>query len=82
VYRSKVVLVQRCEMRAALSVDMQRTSAELRERVARINATFGDVIDYEEAPSYSPTYRIGLFHRADVLLQVRCSWGQLAIAWT
>ncbi|RYG50448.1 hypothetical protein EON66_11840, partial [archaeon] len=47
VYRHKVVLVQRCEMRQTLCADMKRTSAELRERVARIRNTYGDVIDYE-----------------------------------
>lgn len=52
-----------------MSEDMLKTSAELRDRVAKIRATYGDVVDYEEAPSFSPTYRMGLFHRADVLLQ-------------
>lgn len=65
----QVVLVQRCEMRGAMNEDMVKTSAELRDRVAKIRATYGDVVDYEEAPSFSPTYRMGLFHRADILLQ-------------
>lgn len=69
VYRQQVVLVQRCELRYALSADALHTSQELRSRVALINATYGPVIDYEEALSYSPGYRVGLFHRADILLQ-------------
>lgn len=68
VYRQKVVLVQRCELRHALSPDIQKTSLELRSRVAQINSIYGPVVDYEEAPSYSPMYRVGLFHRADILL--------------
>ncbi len=35
VYRSKLVLVQRCERRGALPADMERTSKELRDRVVR-----------------------------------------------
>lgn len=69
VYRGNVILVQRCELRHALISDVQKTSAELRGRVAQINATYGPVVDYEEAPSYSPMYRVGLFHQADVFLQ-------------
>jgi trehalose-phosphatase len=69
VYRQQVVLVQRCELRYALSADALHTSQELRSRVVLINAKYGPVIDYEEALSYSPGYRVGLFHRADILLQ-------------
>jgi trehalose-phosphatase len=69
IYRDKVVLVQRCEMRDALVADMQKTSQEIRERVDKIRSAYGNVIDYEESASYSPTYRVGLFHRADILLQ-------------
>jgi trehalose-phosphatase len=69
VYRQQVVLVQRCELRYALSADAIHTSQELRSRVTLINSTYGPVIDYEEALSYSPGYRVGLFHRADILLQ-------------
>ena len=52
-----------------LTEDARRTSAELRERVARIRSTYGDVIEYEERPFYPPTARAALFHAADVLLQ-------------
>lgn len=71
VYRDRVVLIQRCERgRFALTADMEKTSEELRKRVKLINQQYGPVIDYEEAPAYSPTYRIGLFHRADILMQL------------
>ena len=70
VYRNKVVLVQRCESALiALPADVSRTSRELRERVKTINATYGPVIDYEVSHTYSPSYRMGLFHAATVLLQ-------------
>jgi trehalose-6-phosphate synthase/trehalose-6-phosphatase len=89
VYRRKVVLVQRCEVRGALARDAEVTSRELRERVADINATYsaeagGPVVDYEERPYYSPQYRVGLFHRADVLLQtpIREGLNMLALEYT
>jgi trehalose-6-phosphate synthase/trehalose-6-phosphatase len=70
VYRNKVVLVQRCESALmALPADVARTSRELRERVSAINATYGPVIDYEVAHTFSPSYRMGVFHAATVLLQ-------------
>lgn len=67
--RKHVVLVQRCEVRDSQPADYSRTSAELKNLVHRICKAFGPVVDYAEAISYPPTYRIGLFHTADVLLQ-------------
>eukprot|EP01138_Halocafeteria_seosinensis_P014351 gb/GECG01014652.1/.p1 GENE.gb/GECG01014652.1/~~gb/GECG01014652.1/.p1 ORF type:complete len:1488 (+),score=191.88 gb/GECG01014652.1/:1-4464(+) len=67
--REHVVLVQRCEIRDSQPSDYARTSKELKNLVSRICNAFGPVVDYAEAISYPPTYRIGLFHTADVLLQ-------------
>jgi len=67
-YHDRVVLVQRCEMRDAPDQDTAKTSAEIKQLVARIRSRFGAVIDYAEAVAYPPTYRIGLFHCSDVLL--------------
>lgn len=39
------------------------------QQVTRINTRFGRVIDYEEAPTYSPDYRVGLYYVGDVMLQ-------------
>jgi trehalose 6-phosphate synthase/phosphatase len=69
VYRQKVVLVQRCTIAQALVSDIKKTSSELRERVAKIKATHGDVIDYEEVRTFPLSSRIGLYHCADILLQ-------------
>ncbi len=67
-YHNRVVLVQRCEMRDAPDQDAAKTSAEIKQLVARIRSRFGGVIDYAEAVAFPPTYRIGLFHCSDVLL--------------
>lgn len=67
-YRTKLVLVQRCELRDAPAVDAARTSREIRTLVKRIKARWGPVVDYAEAVAFPPTLRIGLFHCADVLV--------------
>lgn len=89
VYRKKVVLVQRCELRGALKQDIARTSRELKQRVQEINKTFaadsgGPVVDYEEREWFPPAYRVGVFHQADVLLQtpVREGLNMLALEYT
>jgi len=70
VYRERVVLLQRCETGGGdiLPADCALTGKELRARVDSINALYGPVIDYAEAPTFSPEVRMGIFHRADILL--------------
>ncbi len=69
-YRDQVVMVQRSLLTGSRVEDEEATSAEVRELVARVNAKFGPVIDYQELhTSQLPTPdRIALWLAADVLV--------------
>lgn len=65
-----VVLVQCVETRPiAMHSDSAMNKRELGQLVRRINERFGPVVDLIEAVSFGPSFRVGLFHSADVLFQ-------------
>ena len=68
-YAGKVVLVQRTMTLQRRTKDYVKSSREIRALVERINAQFGPVVDYEEAPSFSLSYRLGFYYAINMLLQ-------------
>ena len=69
-YRDQVVMVQRSLLTGSRAEDEEATTAEVRELVARVNAKFGPVIDYQELRANQlPTQdRIALWLASDILV--------------
>lgn len=69
-YRDRVVMVQRSLLTGSRAEDEEATTAEVRELVARVNAKFGPVIDYQELRSnrLPREDRIALWLASDVLV--------------
>ena len=69
-YRDQVVMVQRSLLTGSRAEDEEATSSEVRELVARVNAKFGPVIDYQELRANQlPTQdRIALWLASDILV--------------
>jgi trehalose-phosphatase len=68
---SKVILILCVERQGfSLHPDICATLDEVHQLVWRINKSFGPVVQYLEAVSFGSAFRVGLFHVADVLMQI------------